>query len=66
MTRTGTYGRCPYCGNNYQLVIPKGGDGSAIYFPLHKRRVGLRLERCNKQICPGSNKEYIEKTTEAE
>lgn len=56
--RTGEYQRCPFCFNNYQMIIPKGGDGSAVFFPRHKRHKGFGYSFYDKEVCPGSNKEY--------
>jgi hypothetical protein len=59
--RTNHYATCPYCHKNYQLIIPKGGDGSAEYFPRHQRDIiaadNFRDRYHNKMTCQGSYKE---------
>jgi len=44
---------CAVCGKKYKGIVPKGGDGSALFPRKHKapqRESGTRI----KETCPGS------------
>lgn len=59
------YYQCPFCSHNYKGRIPKGGDGSALFFPKHQRKItaqnsiggGTYSPILRKELCPGSYRE---------
>jgi hypothetical protein len=54
------YFMCPFCSHNYLGRVPKGGDGSMLFFPKHNRiiphsnNLGATILPGRKEICPGS------------
>lgn len=42
MTYSSNFYRCPSCEKIYRGFVPKGGDGSAYIFPVHKNYTGAR------------------------
>jgi hypothetical protein len=54
--------RCAECGREFAAVIPRGGDGSAIFPARHRRYVGKELRQgwgrgpgpfCEGRFMPG-------------
>ena len=52
--------KCKVCGHTYQAIVPRGGDGSAIYPRRHTRKIpvtnnmGITILPGKREYCPGS------------